>query len=424
MSDELWEAAIETNKRCGGVPSLENDEVIIPALMDRGLPLRSARNYCAIGCVEPGGCGDEWSACGGTGGGDFFNMVNALMVGINNGVNPLPQFDRRTKERIPARQSGPATGYLKDFTSFDQVLDAYKTQVDYFVKMHISLTNSFEYIARQFMPLPVVSATMDGCMEKGADVLWGGANYNSTGIAGVGIGNLADSLQMIKRLCFDEKTKRCTPAEMYDALMNNWEGHEDLYNYIKNEAPHYGNGDPEVDKWMTWAADCYADNINATSGPRGNHLHAGCYPVTLNVLFGKFTPATPDGRKTGEPLCDGISPRAGMDKGGPLTTINSLLTFDQTKYSNGTLCNMKFHPTALAGEGGWRKLRAVMETYFQGGGMELQLNIVSADTLRDAQEHPEDYQDLVVRVAGFSAYFVEVYKEAQDDLIHRTEMSV
>lgn len=425
MPEELWEAGIATTKICGGVPSLENDEVIIPALIDRGLPLKSARNYCAVGCVEPGGCGDEWCACGGTGGGDFFNMVNALMVGINNGINPMPTFDWVTKQRKPSTQSGPATGYLKDFTSFDQVLDAYKQQVEFFVKMHISLTNSFEYIARQFMPLPVVSSTMDGCMEKGADVMWGGARYNSTGIAGVGIGNLADSLQMIKRLCFDEETKRCTPAELYDALMHNWEGHEDLYNYVKNEAPHYGNGDPEADAWVRWASDVFAEAVKKGSSIRGGGWSAGLWPVTTNVAFGLSTSATPDGRKSGEPLADGISPVQSMDKNGPTGVLNSVGNINCRNFANGTLLNMKFSPSCLNGEESVGKLIYLLKTYFFDMlGMEVQINVVSSDTMRAAQKDPEKYKDLVVRIAGFSVYFVEMHRTGQNDLISRTELSM
>ena len=425
MSDELWEAGIETTKICGGVPSLENDEVIIPSLLDRGLPLKSARNYCLVGCVEPGGCGDEWSACGGTGGGDFFNMANALMVGINNGVNPMRAYDWFSKKPLPAVQSGPATGYLKDFTSFNQVLDAYRQQMEFFVKMHISLTNSFEYVARQFMPLPVVSSTMEGCMEKGADVMWGGAKYNSTGIAGVGIGNLADSLQMIKRLCFDEKTKRCTPAEMYDALMNNWEGHEDLYNYIVNEAPHYGNGDPEADAWVRWASDVFAEAVKKGSSIRGGGWSAGLWPVTTNVAFGLTTAATPDGRKSGEPLADGISPRQGSDKNGPTGVLSSVGNIDCRQFANGTLLNLKFSPSCLNGADGIEKLRQLLKTYFfDMMGMEVQINVISTATMRAAQQDPDKYKDLVVRIAGFSVYFVEMHRTGQNDLISRTELNM
>ena len=425
MPDKLLEAAIETNKICGGVPSMENDEVIIPALTDRGMSLQSARNYCAVGCVEPGGCGDEWVCCGGTGGAGFLNMMNCLMVGINNGTNPLPVRNRRTGEILPSRQTGLPTGYLKDYKDFGQVLEAYRAQMEFFVKMHISLTNCFEYVAREIMPLPVVSATMEGCMENGADVMWGGAKYNSCGVAGVGIGNLADSLQMIDHLCFNEKTKRCTPAELYDALMNNWEGHEDLYNYVKNEAPHYGNGDPEVDKYARWASDIFAKEVKKGSGPRGNGWSAGLWPVTTNVAFGLSTPATPDGRKTGEPLADGCSPVQQMDKNGPTCVLTSVGSIDHRQFANGTLLNLKFSPSCLNGEDGVEKLASMLKTYFfDMYGMETQINVVSAETMRAAQKNPEEYRDLVVRIAGFSVYFVEMHRTGQNDLISRTELSM
>ncbi|MCF0121146.1 MAG: glycyl radical protein, partial [Oscillospiraceae bacterium] len=252
--------------------------------------------------------------------------------------------------------------------------------------------------------------------------MWGGAMFNSTGNSCIGVGNVADSLNMIDQVCF--KKKLATTREMYDALMNNWEGYEELRQRIVGQLPHFGNADPECDKYMTFAANTYADSINRCVNPRGTHYSAGCYPVTLNVMFGMMTGATPDGRKAGEPLADGISPVQGQDKKGPIATMQSLLTFDYTAYGNGTLCNMKFHPTSLAAKDGVKKLVSIMQSYFKQGGMELQLNIVSGDTLRAAQEHPENYRDLVVRIAGFSAYFVEVFKESQDDLIRRTEQAL
>ena len=419
--DELWEAAIQTTKICGGVPSMENDEVIIPALLDRGLSLESARNYAAIGCVEPGGCGDEWPACGGTGAASYFNMANALWLGINNGINIMPGRFGGPKE---PQQTGLSTGYLKDFTTMQQVLDGYKAQTEFFVKWHVALTNNFEYIAREVMPLPVVSATMDGCMEKGADVMWGGAKFNSTGLAGVGIGNVADSLQMIDHLCFNEKTKRCTPAELYDALINDWAGHEDLLDYVRNQAPHYGNGDPEADKYADIAAKIFADAINSSTGPRGR-WSAGLYPVTTNVAFGRSTAATPDGRHRSDALADGISPVQQMDKNGPTCVLVSTGSINQRNYPNGTLLNMKFSPSCLNGEDGVEKLRQLLKTYFFDFlGMEVQINVVSTDTMRDAQAHPENYRDLVVRIAGFSVYFVEMHRTGQNDLISRTELSM
>ena len=416
MPDELWEAALATTRRCGGVPSFEYDGVIIPALMKRGITLEDARNYCLIGCVEPEVCGAEWAQPGGTGTESYVNIVNAMLLAINNGVNPM-----RFPGAPEPQRTGPATGYLYEMNSIKEVEDAIQTQLDFFMAWQANNINAWESMASFHYPLPMLSATMDGCMQSGKDVMWGGAKYNSTGNSQIGHGNVADSLNIIDQLCFREHY--CTTRELYDAIMANWEGYDELRQYIVGKAKHYGNADPEADKFVEFAGMSYQKAITRCSGPRGNRFAAGCYPVTLNVVFGQFTWATPDGRMAGDPLADGISPRQGMDKNGPVSTINSLLNFDQTSYGNGTLCNMKFHPTALQGEGGWQKLKAVMQSYFEGGGMELQLNIVSSDTLKDAQEHPDNYQDLVVRVAGFSAYFVEVFKEMQDDLIRRTELN-
>ena len=415
--DEVWEAGIECTKQVGGVPAFEADEVVEESIMRRGIPIEDARNYCLIGCVEPCVCGSDFANSGGDGNAAYTILPAALWCAINNGVNPFhfPGTPEPTNH-------GPRTGYLYDMTSMDQVLDAYRTQMDFFTKWQVNMINCYEYIYSFHTPLPLLSATMDGCMESGLDVLWGGAKYNGAGNSSIGHGTVADSLNVIAQVCF--KTKKDTTRELYDALMANWEGYEEMHQYILNQVPHFGNGDPEADKYLKFVADTYSEGITRGTSPRGCHWSAGCWPVTLNVVMGMFNAATPDGRNAGAPLSDGISPVQGMDKNGPLATINSILKFDQATYANGTLCNMKFHPTALQGQGGDNKLRQVMETYFDNGGMELQINVVSADTMREAQKTPENYQDLVVRVAGFTAYFVEVYKEAQDDLIRRTEMSI
>ena len=420
---ELWEAAIETTKIAGGVPSFENDDVIILALMKRGLSLEDARDYCLIGCVEPAGCGTEWPACGGTGSGSYLNMAAALLLAINDGHTPIPMSGPFTAapEGSPNPRVGPATGYLYEMENIDQVRAAFKAQMEYFVKWHIMNTSSFEYIAREVLPQPLVSATMAGCMESGTDVMWGGAKYNSSGNAGVGVGNVADSLNIIQHCCFDKKI--CTTRELYDAIMNDWEGYEDLRTYIVNEAPHYGNGLPECDEHAAFAAKVYADIVNSSTGPRGR-WSAGLYPVTTNVMFGMVTGATPDGRRKGEPLADGIASPQGYDTNGPTAVIRSVAAIEQTAFSNGTLMNLKFHPTAVSGEGGWRKLSELIQTYFHLGGQELQINVISTDTLRDAQKNPEKHKDLVVRVAGFSSYFVELHPSGQADLIRRTELAM
>ena len=365
---------------------------------------------------EPSVGGYEWAQPGGTGTESYLNIANAFLLAINNGTNPM-----KMPGGAEPKRTGPATGYLYEMTSMDQVLEAVKTQFDFFCKWQCSCINAWESMSSFHMQLPMVSATMEGCMESGKDVQCGGAKYNSTGNSCIGLGNVADSLNIIDYVCFREKV--ATTRELYDAIMNDWNGYEELRQYINGKVPRYGNGNPEADKYLDFTASTYANAINRATGPRGGFA-AGCYPVTTRDLVCWFTWATPDGRKFGEPLSDGISPVQSMDKNGPVSCLNSILNFDQSNYGNGTLCNLKFHPTALKGADGNLKLQSVMETYFDEGGMELQLNIVSSDTLRDAQKHPENYKDLVVRVAGFSAYFVEVFKGCQDDLIRRTEMAL
>ena len=272
------------------------------------------------------------------------------------------------------------------------------------------------------MPLPSVSATMDGCMESGLDVTWGGAKYNAMGSSGIGCANVGDGLYAIKHLCFDKKI--CTTRELYDALMANWEGYEPLRQYILNQMPRYGNDCQEVDELTGWAMDVFAKAFNKCSCYRVNTCQAGIYPVSTHIMFGMNTWATPDGRKTGEPLSDGISPKQGLDKNGPAAVLNSMAKIPHRAFSNGTLLNMKFHPATVAGDEGNLKLRRLVETYFDMDGMHIQYNVMGAEQLRKAQEDPDGNRNLVIRIAGFSAYFVELDKRLQDDLISRTDQRV
>ncbi|MDY2625644.1 MAG: pyruvate formate lyase family protein [Coriobacteriales bacterium] len=405
--------AEECTKRVGGIPTFENDSVIIPMLKREGHDEESANNYCLIGCVEPGGCGDEWPAPGGSGGESYFNLANVLIQAVNDGINPV-----QIPKNAPGKHTGPRTGYLYDMTSFDQVLDAYRAQLEFFVNWHVTMANMFEYASRDTIPVPLVSAMMDGCMEKGVDCMSGGAKYNSVGVAGVGIGTTADSLNVIRELVYERG--ECTGRELYDAIMANWEGYDDLRDKARNEVPHYGNGDPEADAMAKWVADLWCSTVNACIGPRGK-WKAGLWSIARHVADGKVTNATPDGRKLGDPLSDGISPIQGADHNGPTGVLRSVATIDHGACHNGTLLNMRFHPTALANEEDVTKFVSLVRTYFEMGGMELQFNMVSADTMRKAQRDPEDYKDLVVRVAGFSAYFTELHPGLQDEVISRTE---
>ncbi len=417
---KLWECAIAVNKINGGVPSWFNDAVIKEALVKRGIAEEDVWNYCLIGCVEPSIGGAEWPACGGVGISSYANFANMLQFAINAGksyrTGPGPLVDTDTK-------FGPSEKRLCDMESIDEVKDAYLEEMRYWVDWYVAMVNVYESVARRVMPQPVVSAMMTGCMESGKDVMDGGAKYNSTGISGIGLGNVAESLNVIDTLCFEEKS--VSTQELYDALLANWEGYEELRERIVSEVPHYGNGDPRADRYCGFVADSFSNYVNSKKGTRGNRYAAGLYPVTMNVTYGKFTAATPDGRRKGEPLSDGISAVQGYDTHGPTAILNSVSNFDTSNYSNGLLLNMKFHPSALSSEEGVDKLISLMSAYFfKMKGMEMQLNVVSADTLRAAQENPEEYKDLVVRIAGFSAYFTEVYKAAQDDLIRRTELGL
>lgn len=405
--EELWECATECTKRVGGIPTFQNDDVIIPMMVEEGYSLEDARDYCIVGCVEPSGSGNDFPACGGPHAKCYLNMTNCLIVALNDGVNPLN-----------GKQSGLHTGKLSEMTSFDQVLDAYKKQSDYFVQWHISLNNMAEYFTQRLLPIPALSVTLDGCMEAGKDATAGGAKYNGCGSAVIGCGTVANSLAAIKWAVFDEKI--CTAQEFYDAWMANWEGHEELRQRIITRAPHYGNGSEETDKLASWAMDVYAQKYNSGSFIRGK-LKAGLFSVSGHIPMGKSTFASPDGRLTGQPVSDGISPSQATDKKGPTTILTGVAKLKQSHCPNGTLLNMKFHPRSVEGPEGMEKLIRLVQTYFAEGGMHIQYNVIGSDTLRAAQKEPDKYRDLVIRIAGFSAYFVELYKDLQNDLISRTD---
>ncbi|MDR3365156.1 MAG: hypothetical protein LBS91_09500 [Clostridiales Family XIII bacterium] len=409
--EALWEAAVACTKECGGIPTLQSDKAIIPSLMTRGFTLEDARDYCIIGCVEPGGGGNDFPCCGGTGHTTYLNLGNIIVMLVNNGINPFTGKD-----------SGFGTGHLYDYKNFGEVMEAYKKQIDHYVNWQITMTNLFFVVMKEKMPLPGASATMEGCMEKGRDVMYGGAKYNSTGASGVGCANVVDSLVAIKYLCFDENI--CTTRELYDAILSDWDGKEDLRQTILNQVPRYGNALEYADGIAKESLDYFADALQRGSADRGNPFSCGMYPVSTHLIHGAHSWATPDGRKAGEALAEGISPKQGLDRNGPTAVLRSVSAFDHKKYRNGTLLNMRFHPASVRGDDGTAKLRNLVETFFNMGGMHIQYNIVGSDTLRAAQSDPETYKNLVIRIAGFSAYFVELDEALQNDLILRTEQAV
>ena len=408
--DDIWRLGIESSKRCGGIPQMQNDNLIIPMLVEKlGFTIEDARDYSIVGCVEPAGTGNEWPACGMTGRESIWNMVNLIPITINGGYNSQ------------SGKVGLRCKKLYECETFEEFKDAFKAQMQYALDWCVSYANTFELVYSHYFPCVVASSMMEGCLESGKDVTEGGSKYNRCGMTAIGTSNVGDSLMTIKKLCFDDKT--VTTREMYDALNSNWEGYEDLRQTILNEVPHYGNDNDEADELAAWGIGLFADIMSKEVGPRGNYS-GGTFTMTAHIRHGAATPATPDGRKDGEPLSDAISPRQGLDKNGPTAYIRSAAKLPQFELTNGDQLNIRFSPKSVEGDLGAMKLRQLIATYFMLGGMQVQFNVVSSQHLHEAQAKPDENKDLVVRIAGFSTYFVSLDKKTQDDFILRTEQAV
>ena len=408
--DELWECAIEVNRLVGGLPLFQNDEVIIPgAMKELGFSLRDARDYALIGCQEITGSGNDYAAGNGTTPPEAYTQYSTILdMALNDGCNPFNH-----------QQCSIHTGYLYDMQSLDEVKQAWRTLAAYVLKAQVSIENYVEYLFMYHDQHPILSISMEGCMENGKDVVCGGAKYNSYGCTAVGLATVADSLTTIRYMCFDKKL--CTTRELYDAYMANWEGHEVLRQQILSEVPHYGNADPYADEQMKWVVDTYYEICRECYSTRSRIFKGGMYGAASHVAQGYTTWATPDGRLAGKPIADAASPAQGRDKNGPTAVLASALCFDQGKFMNGLALNIRIHPSALSREDGIEKLRTMTQTYMESGGMEVQYNIVSSETMRAAQADPATFRDLVVRIAGYSAYFIELSRDCQNDLISRTE---
>lgn len=442
--------AAELTRTGIGLPAYYNDEVIIPSLMSRGLTLQDARDYNIIGCVEPQKAGktEGWHDAA------FFNMCRPLELVFSNGMDKGVRI-------------GPATGNVEDMTTFEQFYDAYKAQMEYAIQLLVNADNAIDMAHAQRCPLPFLSSMVDDCMKVGKTVQEGGAVYNFTGPQGFGVANMADSLYAVKKLVYDEK--KITMSELKEALATNYGkglGAEDvaamtaeIANELKEagktigekevaailntvvaaseapgvkangerilklieKVPKFGNDIPEVDEFARDVAYTYTKPLQNYKNPRGGSFQAGLYPVSANVPLGAQTGATPDGRLAYQPVADGVSPSAGKDVNGPTAAANSVSRLDHYIASNGTLFNQKFHPSALSGRNGLENFVGLIRSYFDQKGSHMQFNVVSRETLLDAQKHPEQYKHLVVRVAGYSALFTTLSKSLQDDIIRRTE---
>lgn len=408
--DKLWQCAFEVNRLVGGLPLFQNDDVIIPgAMKELGFSLRDARDYALIGCQEITGSGNDYAAGNGTTPPEAYTQYSTILVmALNDGRNPYNNA-----------QCSIHTGYLYEMESLDEVKEAWKKIARYVLKAQVTLENYIEHLFMYHDTHPILSISMEGCMERGIDVVCGGTKYNSYGSTAVGLATVADSLTTIKYMCFDKKL--CSTRELYDAYMANWKGYEVLRQQILSSVPHYGNSDPYADEQMKWVVDTYYDICKECYSKRSKIFKGGLYSAASHVAQGYTTWATPDGRLAGMPIADAASPAQGRDKNGPTAVLDSALCFEHGKFMNGLALNIRIHPSAMNADDGIEKLRSLTQTYMQMGGMEVQYNIVSSDTMRAAQADPAAYRDLVVRIAGYSAYFNELSLDCQNDLIARTE---
>ena len=442
--------AAELTRTGIGLPAYYNDEVIIPALQNRGLSLADAREYNIIGCVEPQKAGktEGWHDAA------FFNMCRPLELVFSNGM------DKGEMVGIP-------TGDVTQMKTFDEFFDAYKKQMEYCISLLVNADNAIDVAHAERCPLPFLSCMIDDCLKEGKSVQEGGAVYNFTGPQGFGIANMADGLFAIRKLVYEDKkvsmkelkealawnydkgldaqsagdmtemimkamqkAGRNVDASTAEGLLKTFMGmkpgeqktqrFKEIHDMI-DEVPKFGNDIPEVDYFAREVAYTYSKPLQKYNNPRGGKFQAGLYPVSANVPLGGQTGATPDGRYAHTPVADGVSPSAGKDVKGPTAAATSVSRLDHFIVSNGTLFNQKFHPSALSGREGLEKFVALIRGYFDQKGMHMQFNVVDRQTLLDAQEHPEKYKHLVVRVAGYSALFTTLSRSLQDDIIRRTE---
>ncbi len=385
-----------------GQPSIFNSDAIVQELVRQGKSVEDARNGGASGCVEAGAFGKEAYILTG-----YFNLPKIFEITLHDGVDP------RTGKTI-----GLKTGDPKGFNAFDELFEAFRKQIRHFVDIKIRGSNVIEKLFATYLPAPFLSVLIDDCIAKGKDYHAGGARYNTNYIQGVGVGTTTDVLSAVKYNIYDKA--HFSMEELLTALAMNFEGYESLRQRVLNKTPKFGNDDDFVDALMKRVFEAYFASVDGRPTTRGGKFRINLLPTTVHVYFGKVTGATADGRKAGEAVSEGVSPVQGADRKGPTGVIKSLGKMDHVR-TGGTLLNQKFTPQLLADNAGMQGLKNLVRTYFKLMGHHIQFNVVTADLLREAQAHPEKYRDLIVRVAGYSDYFVDCSTELQNEIIRRTE---
>ena len=402
--DRFIRAAVEIIKTGFGQPSVFNTDALVQEMLRAGKDVRDARNGGCSGGVETGAFGTEAYILTG-----YFNLPKILELTLNDG------FDKRTGKQI-----GLKTGKATDYRTYEELFAAYKAQVQHFMRIKLTGNNIIERIFMKYMPVPFLSVLIEDCIRNGKDYMCGGARYNSSYVQGVGLGSITDMLTALRYHVYDKKT--ITMETMEKALANDFKGFEELQYQLVYHTPKYGNDDDYADEQEVQVFDMYYDVLSGHKSPRGADYRVNMLPTTCHVYFGKVTGATPDGRNAWKVLSEGISPVQGADTNGPTAVIRSAAKIDHIK-TGGTLLNQKFTPSLLSTEEGCNNLVHLIRAYFRMDGHHIQFNVVDADTLREAQKHPENYRDLIVRVAGYSDYFNDLGEDLQNEIICRTEQT-
>ncbi|MEG1972504.1 MAG: pyruvate formate lyase family protein, partial [Oscillospiraceae bacterium] len=379
-------------------------EAIIQELLNAGKTIEDARCGGCSGCVETGAFGNEAYILTG-----YFNLPKILELTLFNGYDNMSH-----------QQLGLKTGEAKDYKSYDEFWEAYKKQINYFLDIKMEGSNIIESIYAKYMPAPFLSIITNDCIKKGKDYNAGGARYNTNYLQGVGIGTIADSLAAIKYNVFDNN--KFSMEELGEALLHDFEGYEQVLNLVKNKTPKYGNDDNYVDSLMYDVFHFYQQSVTGRPNMKGGTYRVNMLPTTCHVYFGDVMIASPNGRLAHKPVSEGISPEKGGDTHGPTAVIKSCAKMDHLS-TGGTLLNQKFTPSVVKGEEGLDNMANLVRTYFNMDGHHIQFNVVDKETLINAQKHPDEYRDLIVRVAGYSDHFRNLSKALQDEIIGRTEQS-
>jgi pyruvate-formate lyase len=403
-----------------GQPSIFNTDAIVQELTRQGKTIEDAREGGASGCVESGAFGREayWLT-------GYFNLPKVLEITLYGGIDP------RTGKRIGTPSHG-----MESLESFDDLLQAFNAQLNHFIDIKIRGNLVIEKLFADHMPAPFLSLLIDDCIANGKDYNAGGARYNTSYIQGVGLGSVTDMLAAVKYWIFNRTVENAEAgergsgeaglhgrlAQLMKALSADFVGYEDLRYKLIYETPKYGNDDVYADDLAVKVFDMFFDAVDGRPNARGGKHHILMLPTTSHVYFGSVTGATPDGRKAWQPLSEGISPVQGADVKGPTAVLKSASRIDHLR-TGGTLLNQKFTPQLLESEKGITSVTKLIRGYFRLNGHHIQFNVVTADTLREAQKYPEKFRDLIVRVAGYSDYFNDLSEALQNEIILRTEQA-